>query len=100
MCNKEMINKMVRGELTCTEAYELENRLYTRSEKQIIEDLKELPFESLLNTRDCIESGIENNPELDKEEVRKSLRYLETAISERVDEMISAEKQVKEILCT
>lgn len=96
--NKEKITKMVKGELTITEAEQLYEKLHNRSERQIIDDLKELEFESLLNTRDCIESGIENNPELNTDEVRKSLGYLYQAIKERCNELISAESKLKEML--
>lgn len=98
MSNKEEIKKMVNGELTIDEAEQLYKKLHNRSERQIIDDLKELEFESLLNTQDCIESGIENNPELNTNEVRKSLGYLYQAIKERCNELISAEAKLKEML--
>lgn len=84
MSNREEITKMVRGELTCAEAYELENRLHSRSERQIIEDCKCLELESLLNTVDCIENGMKIDPKLDNAEVRKSLGYLKQAIEEKI----------------
>lgn len=98
MSSKEEITKMVRGELTEIEAEQLYKKLHNRSERQIIDDLKELEFESLLNTRDYIEESIESNPELDTDEVRKSLGYLYQAIRERCNELIECESKLKEIL--
>ncbi|NRY59864.1 hypothetical protein [Clostridium beijerinckii] len=106
MSNKEMVTKMVRGELTYREAEELENRLHSRSDREIIDDLKRLNFQSLLNTEQALEDYLDTLSELeDTEENRatidkckKSLELLEIAISERIDEMLSAEKQLKEIL--
>lgn len=83
--------------ITEYEAYELENRLHSRSDREIIDDLKQIEFKSLLNTEECIESGINNG--IDNAEIRKSLELLEIAISERCEEMIGAERRVKEILC-
>ncbi|NRT78136.1 hypothetical protein [Clostridium beijerinckii] len=107
MSNKEMVTKMVRGELTYTEAYELENRLHSRSDREIIEDLKQLNFQSLLDTEQALEDYLDTLSELeDSEENRntidsckKSLELLEISISERIDEMLNAEKKLKDILC-
>lgn len=85
MNNREEIAKLVRGELTYREAEELENRLHSRTGREIIEDLKELPLQNLLDTKDCIIDGIKNNTELDTNETRKSLRYLEIAIEEKIN---------------
>ena len=82
MSNKEEIAKMVRGELTIEEAYELDKKLHSRSDRQIIEECKCLELENLINTRDCIESAIKSDPSLDNDEVRKSLGYLKQAIKE------------------
>lgn len=106
MSNKEEIAKLVKGELTYTEAYELENRLHIRSNREIIEDLKQLNFQSLLTTEESLENFLDTMSELeDTEENRatinkckKSLELLEISISERIDEMLKAEKQLKEIL--
>lgn len=106
MSNREEIIKMVRGELTYREAYELENRLHNRSDREIVEDMKQLPFQSLLDTEQALEDYLDTLSELeDTEENRatidkckKSLELLEIAISERIDEMLIAEKQLKEIL--
>lgn len=98
MSNREEITKMVRGELTFTEAEQLYKKLHSRTEREIIDDLKQLPFESLLNTRDCIEDSIEISPELDNEEVKKSLGYLYKAINERCNELIDCESKLKEML--
>lgn len=92
---KELIQQAFNGDI---EEKELMDKLKSRSERQIIDDLKELEFESLLNTRDCIEDGIEHNPELDTDEVRKSLGYLYQAIRERCNELINAESRLKEML--
>ena len=106
MSNKQEITKLVKGELTYTEAYELENRLHSRSDLEIIQDLKSLEFKSLLNTEQELENFLDTMSELeDTEENRntikqckKSLELIEIAISERIDEMLNAEKQLKEIL--
>lgn len=92
---RELIQKAFDGEI---EESVLMEKLKSRSERQIIDDLKALEFESLLNTRDCIEESIETSPELDTEEVRKSLGYLYKAIRERCSELIDAERRVKELL--
>ncbi len=107
MSNKEMVTKMVRGELTYKEAYELENRLHSRSNREIIEDLKQLNFQSLLTTEESLEDYLDTMSELeDNEENRatidsckKSVELLEISISERIDEMLNAEKKLKDILC-
>lgn len=107
MSNREEITKMVRGELTYREAYELENRLHNRSDLEIIQDLKSLEFKSLLNTEQELENFLDTMSELeDTEENRatinkckKSLELIEIAISERIDEMLKAEKKLKDILC-
>ncbi|MFT8349487.1 hypothetical protein [Clostridium saccharoperbutylacetonicum] len=83
--NREMVTKLVKGELTYREAYELDKKLHSRSDLEIINDLKELSLENLINTRDCIEDGIRNNPELNTEETRKSLGYLKIAIKEKTE---------------
>lgn len=107
MSNKEEIAKLVKGELTYKEAYELENRLHNRSNREIIEDLKQLNFQSLLTTEESLENFLDTMSELeDTEENRatinkckKSLELLEISISERIDEMLRAEKKLKDILC-
>jgi len=107
MCNKEEITKMVRGELTEIEAEQLYKKLHGRNDRQIIDDLKKLEFESLLNTEEALENFIDTMSELEAneenkssiEQSKKSLELLEIAISERCEELIKAEKQVKELLC-
>jgi len=107
MCNKEAITKMVRGELTCMEAEQLYKKLYSRNDRMIIDDLKELELKSLLNTEEAIENFLDTMSELEDneenkssiEQSKRSLEFIEIAITEKIDLMISAEKQVKEILC-
>lgn len=106
MSNKEKINKMVRGELTVNEADSLMEHLHNRSEREIVDDLKELEFESLLNTEEALENFLDTMSELEKseenkrsiEQTKKSLELLEIAISERCDEMIAAEHKLKELV--
>ncbi|NRT32629.1 hypothetical protein BJV38_004786 [Clostridium beijerinckii] len=107
MSNKEEIAKLVKGELTYTEAYELENKLHIRSNREIIEDLKQLNFQSLLTTEESLENFLDTMSELENtkenkstiESCKRSLEFLEIAISERIDDMLSAEKKLKDILC-
>lgn len=107
MSNREEIRKLVKGELTYTEAYELENRLHSRSDLEIIRDLKALPFKSILDTEEALEDYLDTMGELEANEENKatiesckrSLEFLEIAISERVEEMLNAEKKLKDILC-
>jgi hypothetical protein len=102
-----MVKKMVRGGLTLTEADELMDKLSERSEREIIEDLKQIEFKSLLTTEQALEDFLDTMRELEDSEENKStietckrsLEFLEIAISERVDEMLKAEKKLKEILC-
>lgn len=108
MINKEMINKMVKGELTIGEAENLMDKLESRSDRQIIDDLKELDFENLINTEECLYDYLDTMGELDEEsrkeqqstieQAKKSLGYLHIAIKERCDELIQCESQLKEML--
>ncbi|NRT34121.1 hypothetical protein BJV38_003293 [Clostridium beijerinckii] len=80
---------------------QLKRTLDNRSEDQIVEDLKNgNTLDGLLNTRDCLELYLENgDDEATREQARQSLKYLYKAIKLRCDELIAAEKAVKEILC-
>ncbi|WP_160684744.1 hypothetical protein [Clostridium sp. C2-6-12] len=106
MSNREEINKMVRGELTYKEAEELENKLHSRSDLEIIQDLKSLEFKSLLNTEQELENFIDTMSELEDNEqnrntikqCKKSLELIEISISERIDDMLQAEKKLKNII--
>lgn len=108
MSNREEITKMVKGQLTINEAENLMDKLENRSDRQIIDDLKELDFESLINTEECLEDYLDTMSELDEEsrkeqqstieQAKKSLEYLHIAIKERCNELISAETRLKEML--
>jgi uncharacterized protein YjgD (DUF1641 family) len=108
MNNKEKITKMVQGELTVAEAGELYARLHMRTDRQIIDDLKELEFESLINTEEAIFDFLDTMSELDEEsraeqkdsieQAEKSLGYLKIAIKERCKELINSESRLKEML--
>jgi len=107
MSNREEITKMVRGELTYKEADKLYEKLNSRSDRQIIDDLKMLELESLLSTEKALEDYLDTMSELDDneenkssiEQSKRSLEFIEIAITEKIDLMISAEKKLKEILC-
>ncbi|GKX65817.1 hypothetical protein [Inconstantimicrobium mannanitabidum] len=106
MSNKEMVSKMVKGEMTNSEAEQLYNRLNSRSEREIIDDLKELDFENLINTEECLEDFLDTMSELEDSEenkrsiesTEKALEYLKIAIKERMKEMIAAEHKLKELV--
>jgi len=107
MSNKEEIKLLVRGELTYKEADKLYEKLHSRSDRQIIDDLKQLELKSLLNTEEALEDYLDTMSELEAteenkssiEQSKKSLELIEIAITEKIDFMISAEKSVKELLC-
>ena len=106
MSNKEEITRMVKGELTEIEAEQLYKKLYSRTDRMIIDDLKELELKSLLNTEECLENFLDTMSELEAneenksniEKTKKSLELIEIAISERVDGLVKSEKKLKEIL--
>ena len=107
MSNREEITKMVRGELTYKEADKLYEKLNSRSDRQIIDDLKMLELESLLSTEKALEDYLDTMSELDDneenkssiEQSKRSLEFIEIAITEKIDMLIAAEKSVKELLC-
>lgn len=88
---------------------ELMTKLKSRSDREIIDSLKALPFEGLINTEEGLNDYLDTITELDensKEEqhsiikqAEKSVGYLHIAIKERMNEMILAEKKLKEMLC-
>ena len=96
---KEIIKELYSEDLTEIKENELLKKLHSRTEEQIIQDLKERGLDNLLNAQECIESAIESNSELDTEEVRKSLSYLHKAIKLTCSDLIQAEKDLKELLC-
>lgn len=79
---------------------QLKKALDNRSEDQIVEDLKNSnTLDGLLNTRDCLESYLENgDDESTKEQARKSLKYLYKAIKLRCSELLECERRVKEMI--
>jgi hypothetical protein len=80
---------------------ELMKHLHSRSDEQIVQDLKEgNTLDGLLNTRDCLEDYLlSDGDEATKESARKALEYLYKAIKLRCSELISSEKKLKELLC-
>lgn len=106
MNNIMMVKKMIRGGLTLIEADELMDKLSERSEREIIEDLKQIEFESLLTTEQSLEDFLDTMSELEDseenkstvEKCKRSLERIEIAVSERIEEMLKAEKKLKEIL--
>lgn len=102
---RELIDMAFNGEVP--EEFLME-QLGKRSDREIIEDLKELPFESLINTEECLNDYLDTMSELDEEsrkeqqgtieQTEKSLGYLHVAIKERCNELIDAEKRVKKML--
>ncbi|MFT8348301.1 hypothetical protein [Clostridium saccharoperbutylacetonicum] len=89
MSNIMMVKKMVRGGLTLNEADGLMDKLSERSERQVIDDLKEIEFESLLKTEQTLEdylntiSGLEANEEniLTINQCERSLEFIKIATS-------------------
>lgn len=79
---------------------QLKKALDNRSDEQIVLDLKNSnTLEGLLNTRDCLESYLENGDDEDaKEQARKSLKYLYKAIKLRCSELLECERLVKEMI--
>lgn len=59
--------------------------------------MTEEALENFLDTMSGLEVNEENKNTI--KQPKKSLEYLEIAISERYDEMISAKKRLKEMLC-
>lgn len=95
---KELIQNYFDGEL---EEDLLMEKLNARTDRQIIDDLKEsVGIEGLLNTLDCIETGVEHSPELDTVQTQKSIGYLHSAILEKCDELVEFDivlhKSIKE----
>ncbi|AGF56520.1 hypothetical protein [Clostridium saccharoperbutylacetonicum] len=90
MSNMMMVKKMVRGGFTLNEADELMDKLSECSERQVIDDLKQIEFESSLKTEqvleDCLDtiSGLEANEEniLTINQCKRSLEFIEIATSE------------------
>jgi uncharacterized protein YdcH (DUF465 family) len=103
MSNREDVKRLVKGELSDEEAFKVYKRLYTRTEREIIDDLKAIDFDSLVDTEECLDDyldSLEDN-EVNRETIEsteKSLQYLHKAIKERMQEMIAAEHKLKEML--
>lgn len=95
---KQKIKMAFAGEIS---EDELMKHLDSRSDEQIVQDLKEgNTLDGLLNTRDCLESYLENgDDEATKESARKALEYLYKAIKLRCSELIDSERRVKDLLC-
>lgn len=105
MSNREEITKLVRGELTENEAENLMDKLESRNNEQIVNDLKnDIDFESLIQVQEVLENYLDVTEATEEnkssiEQTEKALENVCKAINIRTKELIAAEKKVKEILC-